>query len=69
MYSNKPKINHHSLWTGIGQHLRTLQTSFSLYNLYNGYVRYKNTPQGLKKMTVAFTNAAQIQFKRQGGLF
>ena len=30
IYSNEPKINHHSLWTGIGQHLRTPQTSFSL---------------------------------------
>ena len=47
MYSNEPKINHHSIWAGIGQHLRTLQTSFSLLNLYNGYV-YKNTPEGLR---------------------
>ena len=39
-YSNEPKINHHSLWPKIGQHLRTLQTSF---NLYNGYVCYKNS--------------------------
>ena len=39
-YFNEPKINHHSLWPRIGQHLRTLQTSF---NLYNGYVCYKNS--------------------------
>ena len=39
-YSNEPKINHHSLWPKIGQHLRTLQTSF---NLYNGYVCYTNS--------------------------
>ena len=68
MYSNEPKINHHSIWIGFGQHLRTLQTSFSLQNLCNGYVCYKSTPQGLK-MTVACTDAAQILFKCQGGLF
>ena len=45
MYYKEPKINHHSLWTGIAQHLRILQT---LQNLYIDYVCYKNTPQGLK---------------------
>ena len=66
MYSNEPKINQHSLWTGIGQHLRTLLIHLAC-KTYIMAMYAKNTPQGLK-MTMASTSAAQILFKWQGDI-